>query len=130
MSVTFSNIIYRIQDADGRGPYKPGMSYKWIDKDENHYKGKFTDLPPFMDEFGYGVIDEMKHIMRVNGGAFGCGFLNMEQLHNWFSPTELEKLAALGYKIVKISAKKILRSSDRQTVFWCDKPLRKVAEAA
>lgn len=121
--------LYRVQDAEGRGPYKPGMSVKWADA-EGHYKGDYTNLPPFMDEFGYGVIDEMNLIMSISGGAFGCGFRSMEQLNNWFSPAEQERMKALGYQIVRIPAKKILRSSDKQTVFWCDKPLHKAAEAA
>lgn len=125
-----TNIIYRIQDADGRGPYKPGMSIKWCDKDDGHYKADFTNLPPFMDEFGPSILDELNVIISVSGGACGCGFRSMEQLNNWFTPTELERLKELGYRIVKIEAKKIIRSSDKQTVFWCDKPLRKVAEAA
>lgn len=28
--------IYRVQDADGRGPFKPGFSRKWvIDRDDH-----------------------------------------------------------------------------------------------
>ena len=129
MTSTITNIIYRIQDKDGRGPYKPGMSIKWCDE-EGHYSGDYTNLPPFMDEFGPSVLDELNLIISVSGGACGCGFRSMEELHNWFSPTELERLKALGYSIVRIEAKKIIRSSHRQTVFWCDKPLRKAAEVA
>ncbi len=121
------NIIYRIQDKDGRGPYKPGMSIKWCDEEDGNYKGDFTRLPPYMDEFGWDLIDEMQNHMNQYGGAFGCGFRSMEELNKWFSAREQEKLKMLGYSIVKIPATKIIRSSTNQTVFWCDKPLRKIA---
>ncbi len=126
---TEKNTIYRIQDADGRGPYKPGMSAKWADKEGGNYKGEFTRLPPFMDEFGDSILNEINIIMNLSGGSFGCGFRSMEELCNWFSPSEIERMKVLGYRIVKIEPDKILRSSHRQTVFWCKKKLNRVAEA-
>lgn len=127
-SELIDDCIYRIQDADGRGPYKPGMSEKWTDKENWHYKKFMTNLPPFMDEFGPSIIDEINELFEVEGGAFGCGFRTMEQLHKWFSKSEQQRLKTLGYHIVKIVPKKIIRSSDKQTVFWHQKPLNEVAE--
>lgn len=120
-------VIYRVQDHDGRGPYKPGMPVKWADKDTGHYKGKVTNLPPFMDEFP-GILEELNTIYRKDGGAFGCGFRSMKQMNKWFSKAEQQRLKTLGYHITKIIPKKIVRSSEKQTVFWHDKPLADIAE--
>ena len=119
--------IFRVQDKDGRGPYKPGMSIKWADKDMGHYRGKLTNLPPFMDEFP-GIVEEITDMYDKQGGAFGCGFTSLEQLDRWFSKAEQQRMKTLEYHMVKIKPKKIIRSSKNQTVFWHDRPLAEIAE--
>ena len=42
-----SNEIYRVQDAQGRGPWKPGFSHRWVEDRPDHY-----NLPPWFVEFG------------------------------------------------------------------------------
>lgn len=66
---------------------------------------------------------------EMRGGYFGCGFMNMEQLSDWFKPNELDKLAKHGYEIVTIEPDEIIATSENQTVFWCKKPLRMVAKS-
>lgn len=121
-----TNTVYRIQDKDGRGPYKPGWSHEW---QEMRCLIDGWEKPTFMDEFP-GILDRINHYFDTIGGHFGCGFRTMEQLNNWFTPAEIEKLKRFGYSIVKISVNEILAESDNQLVFWCKKPLKKMAEAA
>lgn len=87
--------------------------------------GKATDCSD-----GLTACDVKLPYPATECGACGGGFRSMEQLNNWFLPTEQEKLKDLGYKIVAIEADKIIRSSNRQTVFWSKKQLRKAAVAA
>jgi len=116
--------IYRIQDKDGRGPYKPGWSHYW---QEMRCLIDAGDKPTFMDEFP-GIVQTIYNIFDKEGGAFGCGFRTMDQLRKWFSPSEIDKLSHFGYQIVKIRADRILAESPLQLVFWCKKPLRRPHE--
>jgi len=121
-----TNSIYRIQDKDGRGPYKPGWSHVW---QEHRCLIDGCKHPTMMDEFPW-VLDKIKLRFCVSGGHFGCGFRTMEQLQQWFNAEEIEKLKRFDYRIVKIPADEILAESEKQLVFWCKKPLQRLARAA
>lgn len=116
--------IYRIQDAEGRGPYKPGWSHVW-----NEYRCLIdgANKPVFTDEFP-DILNKINLRFDTVGGHFGCGFKTLEQLHNWFTPSEILKLVAYGYFIVKMDADEIMASSDNQTVFWRKTKLNKNIE--
>jgi hypothetical protein len=106
--------IYRVQDSEGRGPYRPGKSYRWTDED--HYRN-----PPFYVEFGWtvGSIAKRWHAGEVGG----CGFRSIEALKHWFSDSERSKLDALGYSIVSMKADRIIAESRNQLVFARRTPL-------
>ncbi len=97
-------IIYRIQDKDGRGPFKPGLSIFWADHDKNA-----EILPPWYLEFPDLVFESGYH--------YGVGCETREQLQRWFTKNEYEKLLMLGYHSVMIDACEIVASSDIQCVF-------------
>lgn len=113
-----SEIIYRIQDKSGRGPYKPGFTHTWADKDRDE-----STRPPFFHEFGFDVVRK-----ALVGQAIGCGFRSIKQLKAWFSANEMDRLYAVGYVIVKIDADAILGESDKQLVFARNKPLNEGAK--
>lgn len=117
------NRVIRIQDSSGRGPYKPGFSSVW-----SEYRCLIAAPKqlPFMDEFPK-VMGKINDIYEKKGGSFGCAFRSMEQLNNWFKPSELEKLRKHGYQIVEIEADEVLAESENQTVFWCKRPFKKAA---
>src|SRR5262245_43472954 len=125
-SMTITNAVYRIQDADGRGPYKPGWSHVW---QERRCLIDGSKHPTFMDEFP-GIVDRINVRFAVAGGDFGCGFRTMEQLERWFDEAEIAKLRSFGYGIVRLTPDEILAESDKQLVFWSRKPLKRVARAA
>jgi hypothetical protein len=118
--------IYRIQDQDGRGPYKPGFSKNWTDPDARCLIGAPL-FATYMEEFPW-VQNKINLLSDVMGGSFGCGFRTMQQLHRWFTKDELEKLFRFGYSIVEIQPDRILAESENQLVFWCKQPLRHVAK--
>ena len=104
--------VYRVQDAEGRGPYRPGMSSRWVDE---------NDIPPpptWIAEFGEGVMQKLRP-----GEFVGCGVRNLAQLSKWFSETEMPRLRALGYKLVVLNAERILGESPNQVVFARRRPL-------
>ena len=105
--------VYRIQDDEGRGPFRPGTSHRWMDHDRT------TDTHPgFLEEFGSDCLNA-----RKIGQRCGCAFRSMEQLRAWFRRGERRRMRALGYRIVRMEVDAILAESHRQLVFARDKPL-------
>ena len=105
-----SETVYRVQDIEGRGPYRPGFSHKWSDG--------FEKPPAFYEEFGWDILKAAK-----KGEAMGCGFRTRDQAHQWFSREEMDRLRVLGYHLVRIEVDRILAESKHQLVFARSKPL-------
>ncbi len=106
--------VYRVQDADGRGPWKPGFSHFWVEDRDDH-----DSLIPWYHEFG------PVHRNAIVGMSMGCGCRTLEQLRRWFTPTEYARLRAYGYRAVQMDVGRILAESAIQCVFERAKPLRK-----
>lgn len=107
-----SDVIYRVQDAQGRGPWKPGLSHKWVEDRADH-----ENLVPWINEFG------AIHKKAIYGMSIGCGCLTLEQLRRWFTPSEYRTLKGLGYAAVTMIPGSILAQSKIQCVFQRVKPL-------
>jgi len=105
--------VLRIQDFDGRGPFKPGFSHNWVESRPDHMY-----LIPWTQEFGR--LD--KKILP--GEVMGCGCKTIEQLRRWFTKKEYDKLVQFGYHSVKMKVGRIIASSDIQLVFGRLKPLK------
>mgnify|MGYP007132417123 CR=1 FL=1 len=103
--------FYRVQDSDGRGPFKPGMSDRWRDPDGR-------DFPPAQAEFGLSWREEIPL-----GWHVGCAVRDIAQAARWFSPWECFRLAALGYRLVSLDGR-ALRESPHQVIIVRSKPLR------
>jgi hypothetical protein len=100
--------IYRIQDKDGRGPWKPGFSDKWVRQEPD------MTLLPWMFTIGKRASDEY----------CGCGCLSKAQLKKWVSKSEYELLLGYGYKAVKLKGR-ILGEDINQCVFARRQPLNR-----
>ena len=110
------SVVCRIQDAEGRGPYKPGFSHVWSERDSG-------PLPIYL-AFPK-VMDDACKIVKQRGGAVGCAFRSLEQAQAWFSPNEVLTLAKLGYSLVWIQPMQVLAENEDQLVFWSNLPLAK-----
>lgn len=113
--------VYRVQDRDGRGPWKPGFSSQWAeDRPESEYK----ELKPWPIEFG------ISNVLRksIYGMSLGCGCRTLEQLRRWFTPTEYSKLLGFGYAAVKLDIGRVLAESETQIVFERALPLNEGAQ--
>lgn len=106
------SVVLRVQDREGRGPYRPGCSHIWADEHG-------TPLPTWMEEFGVSVLRHQR-----DGEAFGSGFKALKQCTRWFSKTECERLQLLGYSIVSLDMCRIIAESERQVVFARKMPFR------
>jgi hypothetical protein len=110
-----SDLVCRIQDNEGRGPYRPGFSHIWSERQDGP-DPVFIAFP--------SVMRIVRKQVELNGGAVGCAFRNLSQARNWFSPNEILKLALYGYALVWMEPDKILAENDEQLVFWKAAPLR------
>lgn len=110
--------VFRVQGKDGRGPWKPGFSHKWVED-----RRDMENLLPYFHEWpGFDIHAELR-----NDEHCGCGCLTLEQLRRWFTETEYNRLRILGYRAVRLSADRVLRKSDTQCVFTRKRALRKGA---
>lgn len=112
-SLSTSGFIFRVQDGEGRGPFRPGgFIRRWA---EPHW----LKLPTWMEEFGPSVVE-----LRKPWEHIGCGVRAIEQIRNWFSPGERERLLRLGYNVVSFPIDRVLAESANQVVFARAIPLR------
>jgi hypothetical protein len=115
-----TNLVYRVQDREGRGPWRPGFSAKWLHD---------SDLPlpaAFFEEFGWRLADVPRMFRRGEFG--GCGCRTLEQLARWITSTEAERLRVYGYVIVRMTIDRVLAESENQVVFARRKPLSQDVE--
>ena len=80
--------LIRMQDADGRGPWKPGFSIVWTDPHGPQLPAPVTSAIPNFRSFVMGL-----HRKGLN---IGCA-VRQRNVSKWFTPAEVAKLAELGY---------------------------------
>lgn len=109
--------IYRVQDAEGRGPWKPGFSQVWAtDRPES----EIAKLIPIQQDF-----PNLRQIIENNAGKhFGVGCTSLPQLRHWITEAEYATLLKHGYQCVSLAAE-IIAMSDIQCVFCRHRPLFK-----
>ncbi len=119
--------VYRMQDSEGRGPYR-GVDYRalWA-AHNNHHDGEWgTGKNARYDRFDAHLSPNeewgaqwMNHV--ADGAQFG--FKSLTQAQNWFIPSELKRLNELGYSLVRERGSIVL-TSPRQ-VLYIPAPLEK-----
>jgi hypothetical protein len=107
--------VFRVQDAQGRGPWRPGFSAKWV---EDHPAHAF--LLPWFQEWPGLNIPRGKHV--------GCACVSEEQLRLWFTDAEYLRLLRFGFRAVRLDEVQVLAAGSTQCVFARDRALRKGAE--
>ena len=99
--------VYRVQDQDGRGPWKPGFSDNWVIDRPDH-----ANLMPFFVEFPHVSF-------KIECGS-GC--LDLIQLKRWFTQQEYTTLLRHGYRAVQMNVDEILAESAVQVLFRRTRP--------
>lgn len=90
--------LFRIQDRDGRGPWRPGFSVQWIDPEKDD-----TLCPPMQVEF-QNWQSSIRKAQSRGLSHFGCCVSGVRGLHQWFTPAELNRLRGFGFRLVSASA--------------------------
>lgn len=111
--------VLRIQDSEGRGPWRPGFSHLWVED-----RPDLEALRPMFVEFDMHAVFQAAR----DGTHLGCGVRSIEQLRRWFTPAEYIRLLRFGYRAVRMDASRILAESPIQCVFERSKPLRRRVE--
>lgn len=112
------SIVYRVQNLEGRGPWRPGFSHLWVRDRDDH-----DNLRPWVEQFGLGIIPRWSPYWY-----YGCGCRTLEQLRRWFTAEEYATLRAYGYQAVIMDVHRVLAESDIQLVFQRVRPLYAGAE--
>lgn len=106
--------LFRVQDVDGRGPYRPGFSRLWSSDDGPICR-------PWWDELGISLAEAMD--MVPTGMFGGCAFAELPQLDAWFTADERERLDAFGFFVVRFRPDRIVAATPSQVVFAQNYPL-------
>jgi hypothetical protein len=105
--------VFRVQDALGRGPYRPGFSHVWSDV------GHGLRNPSIFDDFGHDIAKKMRP-----GRYYGCAFGSIECARKWFSTAESKLLEMLSYQLVSMRFDEVIGESPRQLIIARNVPLR------
>lgn len=108
--------VYRVQDIEGRGPWRPGFSHLWVRDRDDH-----ANLVPFMQQFGAGIFPRTGWPF---GKHFWCACRTLDQLRRWFTAEEYATLQGYGFCAVSMEADRVLAESDIQLVFQRARALR------
>lgn len=103
-----SDKLWRIEDAEGRGPFRPGFSREWRSP-------VGLDLPPPWYEAGISVSEFQE--LFSDGYRGGCACRTKAQLHRWFNFRERGRLKKLGFRTVCFVPDRILLETPTQVVF-------------
>ena len=115
-------LVCRIQDAEGRGPYRPGFSKYWVEDSD------IAPPAPIMAAFPR-VMKVAHEIVRHRGGAVGCAFRSLDKASAWFLPGEILTLAKYGYSLCWVRTDEILAENEDQLVIWSAIPFAKAVVA-
>lgn len=114
-------MLLRVQDREGRGPYRPGLSERWVDA------WRTSQLPPIYEEVPSFVA--LVNNAHREGLHIGCAVRGLEAMLAWFSPMELMRLHDMGFGIVDASACEVLMETKHQLVIGSKSPLRDLPAA-
>lgn len=103
----FNKVAYRIQDREGRGPFKPGVPMQWIIERDDlwNLKPHFVDFPN---------IREIVHKASIAGLYVASACESVEHLRRWVLPEEWNTLRILGYRAYEVKRCQYLLQSDVQ----------------
>lgn len=102
------SVVFRVQDHEGRGPFRPRISQQWIDE-----SAPTPMFPTWMEEFGWNVFERSG---GKPGEHFGSACVSISDLCRWFNERERRALGGLGFSIASFSDARILATSPHQVV--------------
>lgn len=114
-AVPVAEKLYRVQDADGRGPFKPGFTASWADPQGKPF------LPAAQEISGFARIVAKAHREGLHIGTAVVGFSGLDR---WFTGSEMARLSSLGYRIVSANSCKVIARDQNQVLIASPLPLK------
>ena len=109
--------IVRVQDPEGRGPYRPGFSDSWVSA------SRVTFFPPIFSELGPPRFKRIVDDAHKRGLHIGCA-VSFRRLPEWFNQEERAKLMDLGFMLVSADDCEQLATTQTQRLIGSPNPLR------
>ena len=109
--------LLRMPGTDGRGPWKPGFSYRWTDESRTSLPESCVSAVP---NFRQSAMD-----WHRKGFNIGCA-VRPSRVDRWFSASEISRLATLGYTWHDASRCDVVWENDDQAIIATRAHLRKL----
>lgn len=115
--------VYRVENKKGEGPYQHNdtMGLEWADNFWAHAGS--PRRPVFNEDPGFTSKDKDEFHQEARNNKLGLGpkfgFHHKDEAERWFSPTELKRLEAHGFKLKAKKATKVW-SSGKQAFYKSD----------
>ncbi len=109
-------MLVRVQDSEGRGPWRPGFSESWTSE------SRVTFFPPIYSELGAVRFKRIVDRAHADGLHIGCA-VSLRRLHEWFADDEREALIGFGFRLVSADGCKQLATTQSQRLIGSPRPL-------
>lgn len=101
--------IYRVQDREGRGPWRPGFSGSWSVGDlAQALPTAWEEVPDLAARIAAAKARGLAHV--------GCAVRGAAGLREWFSRADLVRLRDLGFAVVCSDGCEVLAETRHQVV--------------
>lgn len=107
-------IVYRVQDSAGRGPWRPGLSVRWVDLEAP--AGRLSETV-----FDLLSVEALRSLPRTH--HYGSACRRLRDLGEWLLPVERQRLEALGFYPVQLVADVVVAESKWQVLIGRRRPL-------
>lgn len=113
--------LLRVQDKEGRGPWRPGFSAKWVDDNRDF------SFPPIFSEVEN--LHEIAARAHEKGLHIGCA-VGTRHFSQWFTDAEIVRLKAFGFRVVNATPCQIIAKTPTQVLVASHLPLSKLTRVA
>ena len=109
-------MIVRVQDKDGRGPWRPGFSNLWVDPLRVNF------FPPIYSDLSKEKFEKIKLKAHSDGLHIGCAVWSGKP-KEWFNDYERDRLLSFGFNLVCADICKQLATTQSQKLIGSQFPL-------
>ncbi len=105
--------MFRVQDSEGRGPFRPGLPRLWVDETSDK-----KQPPSIIEEFPLDIFETHGR----PGEHFATAVRTLDALCEWFLPSEMRTLAMLGFRVAEFRDARVIGESPHQLVVARSRP--------
>jgi hypothetical protein len=115
--------ILRVQDREGRGPWRPGLAARWsFAETAQILPASWEEIPDLHIRVERAAQRGLLHV--------GCAVRGTEGLRLWFNRGELQRLRDLGFSVVRCTDVEVIAETPHQLVIGRRAELRSLPPLA